>query len=96
MTYRERLSHWAVVRLLTDPSDTPSNPSPNLRFRLSAHVRWVVIARFHKRSDADGYAQFLRQQLPQVPIQVVFESVDPAADGPLEDPDHSDDHPENP
>lgn len=54
MSYRERLSHWAVMRRL-----------PN--------QRWIVIARFRNRSDADGHAEFLRLHLPPGDVQVVFE-----------------------
>jgi hypothetical protein len=54
MSYRERLSHWAVVRLLPDQ-------------------RWVVIARFRNRSDADGHVEFLRLHTPHEQLQVVFE-----------------------
>lgn len=63
MSYRERLSHWAVVRLL-----------PN--------QQWIVVARFRKRSDADGHAQFLQQYLPPEQVRVVFE-LSEAEDPPL-------------
>lgn len=41
--------------------------------RLLPSHQWVVIARFRKRSDANGHLQFLQQQMPDVSFKVVFD-----------------------
>ncbi len=56
MTYRDRLNHWAVIRLL-----------PN--------VQRLVVARFHKRSDADGHAAALKRLVPNGIYIVIFDPI---------------------
>jgi hypothetical protein len=41
--------------------------------RLLPDQRWIVVARFRNRSDAQGHFQFLRQKLPEIPFKVVFD-----------------------
>jgi hypothetical protein len=36
-------------------------------------LKWVIIARYRSRSDADGHLQLLRQRVPSIQIKVVFE-----------------------
>ncbi|NJN59807.1 MAG: hypothetical protein HC879_21130 [Leptolyngbyaceae cyanobacterium SL_5_9] len=36
-----------------------------------------VAARFHRRSDADGYLQVLRRLLPTAQYEIVFEAIAP-------------------
>jgi hypothetical protein len=52
LTYRQRLNHWAIVRLLPD-------------------MQHIVVARFRRRSDADGHLHFL-QQIPNSNFIVIF------------------------
>lgn len=35
--------------------------------------QWVVVGRFHRRSDAEGHYQFLQRQMPDVMFKVVFD-----------------------
>lgn len=35
--------------------------------------RYTVVARFRKRSDAEGHLKFLRQRLPKVEFEIVFD-----------------------
>ncbi|NJO41353.1 MAG: hypothetical protein HC769_06440 [Cyanobacteria bacterium CRU_2_1] len=41
--------------------------------RLLPNLQRVTIARFHKRSDADGYVQALRRLIPDATFIVVFD-----------------------
>lgn len=41
--------------------------------RLSSSGHWIIIARFHSRSDADGHLQFLNRTLPNALFRVVFD-----------------------
>ncbi len=41
--------------------------------RLLPTQQWVVVARFHRRSDADGHCEFLRRSMPSIRFQVVFD-----------------------
>lgn len=41
--------------------------------RLLPTNQWVVIGRFHKRSDAEGHLQFWQQQVPDEQFKVVFD-----------------------
>lgn len=43
--------------------------------RLLPTQQWVVMGRFHRRSDAEGHCQFWRQQMPHTEFKVVFEAV---------------------
>ncbi len=36
-------------------------------------LKWVIIARYRSRSDADGHLQLLRQRVPSIQFKVVFE-----------------------
>jgi hypothetical protein len=40
--------------------------------RLLPTQRWVILARFHRRSDAEGHLRFLRRQMPNVVLAIVF------------------------
>ncbi|MBD2018881.1 hypothetical protein H6F43_01605 [Leptolyngbya sp. FACHB-36] len=51
--------------------------------RLLPKMQCVVMARFVKESDADGYATVLRRLLPDAVVEVVFD---------LMDGNHQDDH----
>ena len=68
MTYRERLNHWAVIRLL-----------PN--------IQRLVVARFHRCSDADGHAAALKRLVPNSIYIVIFDPIaeDNQRDETLED-----------
>lgn len=39
-------------------------------------LKWVLIARYRSRSDADGHLQLCRQRVPNIEFKVVFESLD--------------------
>ena len=41
--------------------------------RLLANQQWVVIGRYHSRSDADGHLQLCRQRLTNIQFTVVFD-----------------------
>jgi hypothetical protein len=41
--------------------------------RLLANQQWVVIGRYHSRSDADGHLQLCRQRLANIQLTVVFD-----------------------
>lgn len=41
--------------------------------RLLPTEQWVVVARFHRRVDAEGHLRFLRRSLPTVELQLVFD-----------------------
>ncbi|MEP6490605.1 hypothetical protein NDI43_24105 [Microcoleus vaginatus GB2-A3] len=41
--------------------------------RLLPTQQWIIVARFCSRSDADGHFQFLRQSIPHVKFEVVFD-----------------------
>lgn len=41
--------------------------------RLLPSGQWIIVARFRSRSDADGHFKFLRQTIPQVKFEVVFD-----------------------
>ncbi|MEG4214080.1 hypothetical protein QUA27_01420 [Microcoleus sp. Pol14C6] len=41
--------------------------------RLLPSQQWIIVARFRSRSDADGHFQFLRQTIPHVKFEVVFD-----------------------
>ena len=36
-------------------------------------LKWVIIARYRSRSEADGHLQLLRQRVPSIQFKVVFE-----------------------
>lgn len=41
--------------------------------RLLPDGKWVIIGRYHNRSDADGHLQLLRQRVPNLEFRVVFD-----------------------
>jgi hypothetical protein len=41
--------------------------------RLLSHQQPVIVARFRKRSDAEGHLQFLRQQIPDGTFTILFD-----------------------
>ncbi|MEG4802257.1 MULTISPECIES: hypothetical protein [unclassified Microcoleus] len=41
--------------------------------RLLPTQQWIIVARFRNRSDAEGHFQFLRQTIPHVKFEVVFD-----------------------
>ena len=41
--------------------------------RLLPTQQWIIVARFRSRSDADGHFQFLRQTIPHVKFEVLFD-----------------------
>ena len=41
--------------------------------RLLPSHQCMIVARFRSRSDADGHFQFLRQTIPHVKFEVVFD-----------------------
>ncbi len=41
--------------------------------RFLPHQQPVIVARFRKRSDADGHLQFLQQQIPEGKFLVMFD-----------------------
>ena len=41
--------------------------------RLLPTQQWIIVARFRSRSDADGHFQFLRETIPHVKFEVVFD-----------------------
>jgi hypothetical protein len=41
--------------------------------RLLPDLRWIIVARFRRRSEADGHLQFLRRMIPEAQFQVVFD-----------------------
>ncbi|MBW4466222.1 MAG: hypothetical protein KME07_12410 [Pegethrix bostrychoides GSE-TBD4-15B] len=52
--------------------------TPWIVVRLLPQMQHVILARFAKRSDADSYAQVLRQLAP-VQVVVMFDPGEPAA-----------------
>lgn len=64
MTYRERLQHWAVVRLL-----------PGMQRVVVERFRNRFSFGDAARTDADGHAQALRQLFPDAAFIVVFDPV---------------------
>jgi hypothetical protein len=66
----------------TDYKDTKSNnQSLTYRNRLNGwaitrddgNLARAIVARFRSRSDADGYVQHLRQLMPGIAFEVVFD-----------------------
>lgn len=41
--------------------------------RLLPTQQWIIVARFRNRSDADGHFKFLRQTIPHVKFELVFD-----------------------
>jgi hypothetical protein len=40
------------------------------------NFKWIIIARYKSRSDADGHLLLLRQRVPNVEVKVVFDVLD--------------------
>lgn len=59
-SYRDRLNHWAVVRL-----------SPATQINA---VQKNIVARFRSRSDAEGHLRFLRSSMPEGNFLVSFDN----------------------
>ncbi len=41
--------------------------------RDDGNLQRAIVSRFRSRSDADGYAQHLRQLMPEIEFEVVFD-----------------------
>ncbi|MBW4467897.1 MAG: hypothetical protein KME07_20925 [Pegethrix bostrychoides GSE-TBD4-15B] len=41
--------------------------------RLLPTGQWVILARFHRRADAEGHCQFMQQANPEIRFEVVFD-----------------------
>jgi hypothetical protein len=52
-----------------------SNTHPWCIIRQLPNMQRVVVARFHRRHDADGYLQILQQLLPTIKYVIVFDLV---------------------
>jgi len=39
----------------------------------SNNLQWVIVDRYHSRSDADGHLRLLRLRVPNVQFKVVFD-----------------------
>ena len=59
-------------------SQFKSNPHPWCIVRLLPNLQRQVVARFHRRNDADGYLQILQRLLPTASYVIVFQAADPA------------------
>jgi hypothetical protein len=44
--------------------------------RQRPNLKWVIVARYRSRSDADGHLLLLRQRVPNLQFKVVFELSD--------------------
>jgi hypothetical protein len=40
------------------------------------NLKWLIIARYRSRSDADGHLMLLRQRVPKLEFKVVFDLLD--------------------
>lgn len=54
-------------------SQPKSNTHPWCIIRQLPNMQRLVVARFHRRHDADGYLQILRQLLPNTNHTIVFD-----------------------
>ncbi|BAY11187.1 hypothetical protein [Calothrix sp. NIES-2098] len=52
-----------------------SNTHPWCIVRQLPNMQTIVVARFHRRQDADGYLQILRKLVPNNTHLIVFDSV---------------------
>lgn len=50
------------------------NPRPWCIVRQLPDMQRAIVARFHRRNDAEGYRQILRQLLPTVNHAIVFDA----------------------
>lgn len=51
------------------------NTHPWCIIRQLPNLQRIVVARFHRRQDADGYLQILRQLMPNISHVIVFDSL---------------------
>lgn len=57
------------------PTSKPKlNPHPWCIVRQLPDMQRAIVARFHRRHDAEGYHQILRQLLPTVKHVIVFDA----------------------
>jgi hypothetical protein len=60
------------------PTSKPkSNPYPWGVVRQLPNMQRLVVARFHRRSDADEYLWVFRRLLPNAPYVIVFDLAEP-------------------
>jgi hypothetical protein len=52
-----------------------SNTHPWCIIRQLPNIQTIVVARFHRRQDADGYLQVLRRLMPNISHAIVFDSM---------------------
>ncbi|MBW4658442.1 MAG: hypothetical protein KME15_07195 [Drouetiella hepatica Uher 2000/2452] len=64
-SYRDRLNHWAVVRL---------SPATQINAVQKNAVQKNIVARFRSRSDAEGHLRFLRSSMPEGNFLVSFDN----------------------
>ncbi|NJK73338.1 MAG: hypothetical protein HC942_03220 [Microcoleus sp. SU_5_6] len=55
-------------------SQPKSNIHPWCIVRQLPNMQRLVVARFHRRGDAEGYLQILRRLLPQTKHAIVFDT----------------------
>ncbi|OUL24211.1 hypothetical protein BV378_09420 [Nostoc sp. RF31YmG] len=60
-------------------SEPKSNTHPWCIIRQQPNMQRLVVARFHRHDDADGYLQILRQLLPTTKHVIVFGLVQKAS-----------------
>ena len=80
---------WSILSILSVQSELVLPPvtlmtykerlTPWTIVRSLPDMQNTIVARFRSRSDADGHLQFLRQQLPNVSFNVVFDCQPPVA-----------------
>ncbi|BAY26145.1 hypothetical protein NIES2100_59560 [Calothrix sp. NIES-2100] len=56
-------------------SEPKSNTHPWCIIRQLPNMQTIVVARFHRRQDADGYLQVLRRLVPNVSHVIVFDAM---------------------
>ena len=56
-------------------SEPKSNTHPWCIIRQLSNMQTIVVARFHRRQDAEGYLQVLRRLVPIVSHVIVFDSM---------------------
>ncbi|UIE37645.1 hypothetical protein [Leptodesmis sichuanensis] len=75
MTYNTEINNLPSKVNLSD-CGTPTYKDRLKRWaivRLFPNQQPVIVARFRKRSDADGHLQFLQQQIPDGQFLVMFD-----------------------
>lgn len=56
-------------------SQTKLNPHPWCIVRDLPNMQRLVVARFHRRNDAEGYLQILRRLLPESGHTIMFDGL---------------------